>query len=336
MCWHETKNNIFFLITFFFFISVTCQAESIIDDIGGIFSIFDLEVIEDGWDYVTGNSMKPDKVTQTSGHVTGWVDIVGFKNMSEVYDEQYLPTDPASNAIVLYDFSPIIPMHANIVEWKTEQSVYMEGNVTVAQVDVWLTYEVRIKEKETTADGKTRTRIRYVKKPPEHQVFYDYEIPPQIYHTELTNKTIDVYVFNNTFSPKVVFNIPNYKFLTKSTVTYKDESITHYTLSAIRDTTNKSVTFANFTNSNRWVQSDENDNITRTYNTPIILIPEFDEENITVTLSDMYGTYPVTNFNVTEIDWEPSKSFNPLIWFVLGFVIIIGYGSYKIIKTVNF
>lgn len=279
--------------------------------------------------------MQPDKVTQTSGHVTGWVDIVGFTNMSEIYNEQYIPTDPTLNAIVKYEFSPIIPENAKIVEWKTEQSVFMEGNITVAQVDVWLTYKIQKKETETV-DGKTRTRIYYVQKPPEHHVFFDREIPPQVYHTELDNKTIEVFVFNNTFSPKVVFIIPNYKFLTKSTVTYNKESITHYSLTAIRDTTNKSVTFANYTTADRWIQSDENEHITRTYTSPIILIPIFDEKNITVSLSDMYGTYPVTNFNVTQVDWTPSKSFNPIIWFVLGFLIILLYSSYKIIQVAIF
>ena len=70
----------------------------------GIFYILDEKFIDNISELPESTNITSDKAIQgTDGSLVGWIDIVGFRNMTHEDGVDYVPGTPADNAIVRGD-----------------------------------------------------------------------------------------------------------------------------------------------------------------------------------------------------------------------------------------
>jgi hypothetical protein len=90
----------------------------------------------------------PEKSIQTSGHISGWVDIVGFRQMVRDNGVDYVPGSPADYAIVQYKAWANLNCDGCSLESLTKSVlISMSGNQTVASLSAELKYS------QTTCSG---------------------------------------------------------------------------------------------------------------------------------------------------------------------------------------
>ncbi|NJD76247.1 MAG: hypothetical protein FIB08_04020 [Candidatus Methanoperedens sp.] len=83
----------------------------------------------------------PEKSIQTSGHITGWIDIVGFRQMTRDNGTDYVPGSPADYAIVQYDAWANLDCEGCSIDSMTKNvAVSISGNQTVAVLSIELKY----------------------------------------------------------------------------------------------------------------------------------------------------------------------------------------------------
>jgi hypothetical protein len=83
----------------------------------------------------------PDKNTQTSGHISGWVDIVGFRQMIRDKGIDYVPGSPADYSIVQYDaWAKLDCEGCSLDSLKKNIAISTSGNQTVATLFIELKY----------------------------------------------------------------------------------------------------------------------------------------------------------------------------------------------------
>src|SRR3989304_904695 len=83
------------------------------------------------------SSGSPEKNIQTSGHISGWVDIVGFRQMIRDKGIDYVPGSPADYAIVQYDAWAKLDCEGCSLESLTKSiAVSTSGNRTLAALSV--------------------------------------------------------------------------------------------------------------------------------------------------------------------------------------------------------
>jgi hypothetical protein len=87
------------------------------------------------------SSGTPEKNIQISGHISGWVDIVGFRQMIRDKGIDYVPGSPADYAIVQYDSWANLDCEGCSLDSLTKRiSVSVSGNRTLAALSVVLKY----------------------------------------------------------------------------------------------------------------------------------------------------------------------------------------------------
>jgi len=101
----------------------------------------------------------PEKSIQTSGHIKGWIDIVGFREMMRDNGTDYVPGRPADYAIVQYDTWADLKDCGScyVVYIKNQVSVRNSGSMTIAQNNI----ELKWAEIFTNCDINGCCRIPY-------------------------------------------------------------------------------------------------------------------------------------------------------------------------------
>ncbi len=80
-----------------------------------------------------------DETVQTSGHIQGWVDLIGFTGTAEINGTFYIRGDPLKAAVIRYNAWDTITCEKCFVnQWDKEISVYREGDKITARLRVWM------------------------------------------------------------------------------------------------------------------------------------------------------------------------------------------------------
>jgi hypothetical protein len=103
----------------------------------------------------------PEKSIQKSGHISGWVDIVGFKQMVRDKGIDYVLGSPADYAIVQYDAWANLDCEGCSLESLTKSiAVSTSGNQTVAALSAELKYSQTLCSGGLSIIRKTQTEKR--------------------------------------------------------------------------------------------------------------------------------------------------------------------------------
>lgn len=307
------------IIVILIMLSPSSAAVNIIED------ILEMEFVDCISELTHTNEHKPDKIIQHSRHIHGWIDIVGFENMSKIDGKYYIPGNPTGNAIVRYDTWNTADGWNRAVDSFTETlTVKQTGEYLTAKLDIYLLWHSVRFDPYPYPHVVTTYHT-------ERTVFKDTELVPNIFTSPNYNHTyLDIVIYNNSIQPKTSVRVVEYpEDVMVINYTYDNESIIHYLAVASIEYTPKNVAYMYLQDVNVWTCEC---NITHFDEFIIIPTANFTETNLTVTCSDPYNEVEITNYTVANITYTGMEdSISSLFWAVLVIVAIFICGAVYLI-----
>jgi hypothetical protein len=272
----------------------------------GIFYILDEKFIDNinELPYSAGN---PDKHIQTSGNIEAWIDIVGFKQMTQENGVYYIPGNPADYAIIQYD--------AKGTQWGYTASIEKIVSVQQSGDNIVASLEVTLKWYTLTCDQWGCWPVYRT----ETAAFQDTEIAPEIYPL-LQDLSVNITQYNNSLYENIGFRIINISGLDRYTIQHEDNIATYRLKKAHVEQTAKGVYFANVTPAEYLDLKGKN---ISSYGKMILLkgnLSKMNPSDIKITGSNLYETKTTDSdqFNIIRLEFKPEKELeNPVsIWFM--------------------
>ncbi len=261
----------------------------------------------------------PDKNVQESGHIRGWIDIVGYDNMTMIDGEYYIQGAPEDHTIVEHKLWDTGLYWNNNLDWIkiTDERIFIDGDNITAEIDIYLKWHhSTLKCRGIPPSCRIHKQYYY-----EFVTFVDTEIAPKIFpSSDYSNVSVYVVIYNNSVSPKTTLKVLNIPENTISiNYTYDNESITHYTGIATQEYTDKNCPYMQINSTDIWKGEG---NLSQFNGFVIIPSMNYSTVNLTVTVNDPYEAHIVDNVTVYEVKWHGAKdTFSSLL---LTFVTIIG------------
>lgn len=285
------------------------QANSF-DDLNNAFvsNVSQLPVIDD-------LKLRPDKVEQSSGHIRGWVDIIGFQEVSRVNETKtdFISGLPADKAIVRYDSWAKIDVPVCSISLKNSLTKTTSGNNTIASLNIKLIWY----SKHCNKNGCTC--VEHI----ENVVFSDSEQNP-IQYPNSSIPELTIHEFPN--SSKVLLEVNVDDTITSYSVTTVNGSVKKHIQIGRVTYTEKGVPYANFTKNDVTVWDDKGKGVYHQGNDVTL-----DTNNFSFSASTPFRTS--TEANITRKQEQPTSMsyLNLLIFFMLG----LGYVACKLAWKVS-
>ena len=258
----------------------------------------------------------PDKTVQQSGHISGWIDIVGYDNMTCIDGVYYITGAPEDHAIVkhkLWDTGLYWNNNLDYIKI-TDERIFTDGDNITAEIDIYLKWH-HSKKRKPPGKGIKKTYYH------EYATFADTELAPRTFiSSDYSNVSVDVVIYNNTVSPKTtlkVLNIP--KNIISINYTYDNESIIHHKGIATQKYTDKNCPYMQINSTDIW---EDDGNLSQFNGFVIIPSMNYSTDNLTVTVNGPYKAHIVDNVTVYEVKWHGMK--NTFSSLLLPFVAIVG------------
>ena len=322
-----------FSLTFLLILAIPASANNT-----SIFEILNKErFIEQADGLVYDYPFVPDKIVQSSEHIKGWIDIVGFENITKIENTTYADT---LKPIVEYDvWDDGLGWNDNrdVIE-VTDTRINTTGNTTTVEIDVHMKWHHSTLRTRTVSLLTGKKTINWIDKNyyNEYATFSDTEIAPELFNFGNYNGTaVNVVIYNNSLTPKTSFSVVGVPANTlKVNLSYDNESVVHYYGMGSQEYTGKNVPFMNITTLNTWAGGiGDGGNLTRLGDTVILNTANFSQDKLTVWLQDPYTTYKIEPYNVTKV--EPRDSFSPLFWALTFLMGIFGFGIYAQLRRMK-
>ncbi len=239
----------------------------------------------------------PNIEWQTNGNIHGWIDIVGFKNLSKRNGQFFINSNPIELAIVLFDASGSPPSGGVLESITTSVSVFQSGTETIAQLIVVMNW------KNPIYCANKKGKGRYICGWSRHQdnaIFQDSITTPEIINSsekiQVTFTKLNVTYYNSSYLEiKINDSIyDRYIFINAAGHFEKINRVWHV------EKTTKGIYFANET----LIDIFKSDNISHAQN-----IISASDLNFTVTASGLYSATNITNFTEININSDPATQF---------------------------
>lgn len=245
----------------------------------------------------------PEVSWQESGHVRGWIDIVGFREMIQENGTDFVPGNASDFAIVQFDADADVP--GIVRELIKSVQVFQNGDTVVAVLNVDLSW------KSVICSDKSCWQI------PHHEKvqFQDSEKAPKTYPM---NQPLNVTVafYNNSYSPKAVVNTGKNNWTLSEKYSYRDEQIEHFSKKGYVSMNEKGVKYVTYYPADIWKNGNEtlfswmDDSV-------VINTVNFNLSDLTVTAVSPYGHITeASGYNYSRIDYSPYKTFSPAFFFI--------------------
>lgn len=266
----------------------------------------------------------PDKNVQESGHISGWIDIVGYDNMTQIDGVYYIPGAPEDHAITkhkLWDTGLYWNNNLDFIKI-TDELIFKDGDNITAEIDIHLLWH-RSRLKCSGIPPRCRIHKTYYH---EYATFADTELAPRTFiSSDYSNVSVDVVIYNNTVSPKTTLKVLN---VPENTITinytHDNESITHYKGTATQEYTDKNCPYMQINSTDIW---DDDGNLSQFNGFVIIPSMNYSTDNLTVTVNDPYEAHIVDNVTVYEVRWHGAKdTFSSLLLPFVAIVVIFIIG----------
>jgi hypothetical protein len=304
------KNYTAYIWFLIFFLIMPVQANSF-DDLNNAFvsNVSQLPVIDDG-------RLKPDKVEQASGHIRGWMDIVGFQEIVKVNGTEinYIDGLPVDKAIVRYDSWAKIDVPVCSISIKNGLTKTISGSNTIANLNIKLTWE----SKHCNKNGCTC--VEHI----ESAAFFDSEQSP-IQYPNSSTPILTLHEFPN--SSKALLEVSVDDTVTSYNITTTNGSVKKHIQIGRVEYTTKGVPFANFSKDNDFTIWDDTGKGVYHQGNDVTI----DSNNFSFSASTPFGTSQ--NTNITRIQEQPTSMscLNILVFIMLG----LGYLTCKLAWKVS-
>ena len=292
-----------------FFLIMPVHA-NIFDDLNTTFvsNVSQLPSIDDG-------KLMPNKIEQSSGHIRGWVDIVGFREIARVNGSEinYINGSPIDKSIVRYDSWAKIDVPVCSISLKNTLTQSISGSNTVASLNIKLVWY----SKHCGKNGCTCVQHT------ELATFHDSELSPSQY-PKSSIPTLTLHEFPNSNKALLEVNVDD--TVTAYNVTTVNGSVKKHIQIGRVTYTAKGVPYANFTKSNVTIWDDAGEGVYHQGNDVTL-----DNNNFSFTALTPFGNAP--NANVLRIMEQPTSmsALNVLIFVMFG----LGYVACKLAWKVS-
>lgn len=278
------------------------------------------------------NLYVPDEHVQNSGHIHGWIDIVGYDNLTMIEGEYYIPGAPENHVIIEHDkWESADGWNTGVDEFTETISVKNTDGVITVSNEIYLLWHT------STLRCRGYPPHCWIHKDyyEEYATFHDSEITPLIFiPLNCSNTSIEVIIYNNTISPKTTLKILEVPENTLSiNYTYDNESIVHYLGAATQEHTEKNCPYMLITHVDIWKS---NGNLSHLNDFVIIPSMNFSSNNLTVIATDPYSFTEINNITIYELKYHGHKdTFSSLFWVFILIVGIFAIGSYYQIRRLQ-
>lgn len=216
------------LILFLLFLVIPAQAITFNDiNEGFVSDVSQLPAIQE-------SRLVPDVVMQTQGHISAWVDIVGFENTAKINNVSYIAGNPVDHTIVRggSSYSDV----SNVDSFKTSISCTGNNGSVTGRLNAILEWH------DVCCD---KNGCWICARHKEEKDFFDYEdAPKQI--LEIARPELRAYEYSG-ITNKTVLNLGLSKYITAYNITSKNGSLIKHIQIGQVDYTEKGIPYANFT-----------------------------------------------------------------------------------------
>jgi hypothetical protein len=261
---------------------------------------------------------------QGRGNLNAWIDITGFRNMSNINGINYTFGDPAQEAIVNYGTRSILDCNYGLCKVDsidTNITISTDDNITVAHLHTTMRWVMLYRGQDQHFT--------------EHADFYSSELSPETFNQNISSQ-INITEYNNTIEPKILINIDT-KNSSSIRVSYGNKTITHKSKIYHVERTEKGVYFANESKIDTW--DSNNKELTRFGNDIIFNInfSTYNSSDLNITISNIYQQKKLnmSEVNITRYTFVPGDViFDPVLAVVVAFSSIFFVISLIMIRRV--
>lgn len=251
----------------------------------------------------------PNIQWQVNGNIHGWIDIVGFNNLSKRNGQFFINANSTELAIILYEAYGVPPGKSVLTGITTSVSVFQSGTETIAQLIIVMSYKSPIYC--PNKKGKGRYICNWVNNQ-NSATFQDSITTPELINSSeniqvLFTKLNVTYYNSSYFEIKINDSIyDRYMFTNVAGHFEKINRLWHV------EQTTKGIYFANESR----IDIFKSDNISHAQN-----IISTSDLNFTITASGLYSSTNIINLTKININSDPVTQFlNPNL---VGFLSIL-------------
>lgn len=279
------------------------------------------------------DTLQPEKTVQQSGNILGWIDVVGFNNLTMINGEYYIPGKAEDHAIIAYDkWETADGWNRGIDELSEAVQVTSNNTTITASMNIYLKWHESTLKTRTICTPFGCHPVVWIQKDyhTETAIFTDTDLVPATFTPlNLNTSFLEVVVYNNSVSPKTtikVCNIP--ENVLNINYTYDNESVIHYFGTCNQEYTDKNVPYMFIQSADIWKGGlGDGGNLTRVGDMVCLKTNNFSAANLTVSLSDPYNTSEINNITVHEVQWHGLEdTFSSLFWLFITVVCIFMTG----------
>lgn len=299
-----------------FFLFPCATAFSIIDLVDFVYGSGGLDYIDDI--RYNPNTYTPTESWSQSGHISAWVDIVGYTGMVKVQDEYYIGGSATDDVVIVYDTKHHVNTGSGSgYSIKKFKPSIVDISIVDDEITVLLKVELRYVHTWHTLEGDPPTPKNHKKTYNEVAYFRDTEsFIPETY-PGVNNYSLVVDNYNNTVKPKAICegNLSGLDIAIE--YLYMDETVKYDKYELMLEHTNdKNFPYANLSQLDEWAYPTDN---TEIY--PIlygVCMPgnDFKKEDFSVIVYTPYAT-DFANISIVEIEgFNNEVEWLDILWLV--------------------
>jgi len=303
---------------FFYFIVVL----SIIGSAGAdpVRNYFDELPSQEYWDgdwSIAHEEGTPVKDVRANQHISGWIDIIGFREMCTIGGDDYVNGSPRDFALVRRD-AWHTGVNGKVVSFSSSCVVEDRDGVTTAIQYTSFCWKERVCKKVCGLVGCHI--VCHWKSHNEYQtITYSVE-SPNTYTTRIHDIPVKVEVHNRSFQPTTCILIPkatdpSMKGVMDVQINYDGFNAARFDQVGFVVDNSRGTEFVEFDlcDDPTWTQDDDQTVISHFLCEVVVHEPEFNMSKLTIQMRTPYETRNVTNYNVSIINEKPIKLNVPLV-----------------------
>ena len=293
----------------------------------GIFEIKDETFFDGDWCVADAHGTPIKDVRTNHAHIHGWIDIVGFRNMSVINGTRYVNGTPSSFVIAKRGAWYEVP----------------EGAVFVSFENIYSAFDTYDQNKNITTTASQETIFKwkrwvcvagigcYWAKHTEYLTVSDTVDSPYIFNNNIDNYTIVITSYNNSVTPYTLIYVPYRLNIIKETVEYKNNNTQCHNKTGWVTTNSKGTEHVRFLNKTLRVE-DPTHTITRRSEYYVINEAPLDWELLNISVHTPYVVHDDLAWDVTVVHSKPSDyiSWKLMVVFVFVLVVFLVAGYYAV------
>lgn len=251
----------------------------------------------------------PNTPVQSSQHIRGRIDIIGFEGVVKIGNISYSDNSDPPSPVIKYDLwsegitSDEYITNNNVDFIKiTDERITTENNVSTVEIDIHLKWHHSVR-KSRTINGKSRPYVHKDYKN-EYTTFSASRQAPQPYPEKIVPAP-SVKIFNTTIAPKTIIHLHKAEYILGYHVKYNNESVEYFYKCLLIEDEDNGMQIANTTQMTSQSIYEDSDVFSRAGNNIIINSTEINNNNLKIYTIDPYKeyelNYTISNYTETHI-----------------------------------